>query len=83
MTQVMQSALEVNQHQLVQKYNDLKRVRGFAYHDSALKPSPCVRKSSNAKPMKILAMNERGSSDYHTDWSEIPKRFLSRDSASA
>jgi hypothetical protein len=28
--QIMESSLEVNQQQLVQKSNDLKRVRGFA-----------------------------------------------------
>ena len=43
MKQVMQSALEVNQHQLIQKSNDLKRVRGFTYHDAVLKMTHSAR----------------------------------------
>lgn len=35
--------------------------------------SPPVRNTSNAEPMKFSAMNESGSSDYHTDWSELPQ----------
>ena len=31
------------------------------------------RKSSRAEPMKFSAMNERSSSDYLTDWSELPQ----------
>jgi hypothetical protein len=31
------------------------------------------RKSSRAEPMKFSAMNERSSSEYLTDWSELPQ----------
>lgn len=34
---------------------------------------PRERKSSRAEPMKFSAMNERSSSDYLTDWSELPQ----------
>jgi len=35
--------------------------------------NPHERKSSRAEPLKFSVMNESGSSDYHTDWSELPQ----------